>query len=427
MISAGQSDAGMEFIAKHADYNFVFGMGFNTPTACATTVERLQKASASSGRTVATYGLFMIITGETDAEAKAKWDLYKAGADHEALKWLTQQSSADTKSGADTNVRHMSSEVSNVNLNIGLLCGSYASVARMMDELATVPGPGRRLADLRRVRDRHGDLRPAHPAADEEPPARRPDGEGRRMTDPKPVSYFPIDDPAARCLPARPEPIMLRPSETALIIVDMQNAYASPGGYLDLAGFDISGAAPAIEKIKEAADAARAAGMPVIFFQNGWDPDYVEAGGPGSPNWHKSNALKTMRAQARAAGQAAGQGRLGLRAGAGAAAAARRHRRREAALQRLLQHQPRQPAARRGHPLAGLHRHRDQRVRRVAPCATASSSNISASCCTTPRIMPGPDFIQKATLFNVENFFGWVSSVDEFRTALQANINPMAR
>ena len=140
LISAGQSDAGMKFIAKYADYNFVFGMGFNTPTACAATVERLQKASAGSGRTVATYGLFMIITGETDAEAKAKWDLYKAGADHEALRWLTQQSSADTKSGTDTNVRHMSSEVSNVNLNIGLLCGSYASVARMMDELATVPG-----------------------------------------------------------------------------------------------------------------------------------------------------------------------------------------------------------------------------------------------------------------------------------------------
>ena len=39
----------------------------------------------------------------------------------------------------------------------------------------------------------------------------------------------------------------------------------------------------------------------------------------------------------------------------------------------------------------------------------------------------GPDFIQKATLYNVENFFGWVSSVDEFRSALQANINPMAQ
>ena len=60
-------------------------------------------------------------------------------------------------------------------------------------------------------------------------------------------------------------------------------------------GFDISGAAPVIDKISEAAAAARAAGMPVVFFQNGWDPDYVEAGGPGSPNWHKSNAFKTMR------------------------------------------------------------------------------------------------------------------------------------
>ena len=111
----------------------------------------------------------------------------------------------------------------------------------------------------------------------------------------QPVSYFPPDDPAARYLPARPEPIMIRPAETALIIVDMQNAYASPGGYLDHAGFDVAGAAPVIEKISEAASAARAAGVQVVFFQNGWDPDYVEAGGPGSPNWHKSNAIKTMR------------------------------------------------------------------------------------------------------------------------------------
>ncbi len=35
--------------------------------------------------------------------------------------------------------------------------------------------------------------------------------------------------------------------------------------------------------------------MLIIWFQNGWDDQYVEAGGPGSPNYHKSNALKTMR------------------------------------------------------------------------------------------------------------------------------------
>ena len=120
-------------------------------------------------------------------------------------------------------------------------------------------------------------------------------------------------------------------------------------------------------KIGEAAGAARAAGMPVVFFQNGWDADYVEAGGPGSPNWHKSNALKTMRREARAAGQAAGQGRLGLRAGRGAAAAAGRHRPRQAALQRLLQHQLDSILRARGIRNAGLHRHRHQRLRRIDP------------------------------------------------------------
>ncbi|MFX9826010.1 pyrimidine utilization protein B, partial [Acinetobacter baumannii] len=73
------------------------------------------------------------------------------------------------------------------------------------------------------------------------------------------------------------------------------NAYATKGGYLDLAGFDVSATGPVIERIARAVAAARAAGIRVIWFQNGWDPDYVEAGGPGSPNWHKSNALKTMR------------------------------------------------------------------------------------------------------------------------------------
>ncbi|TXP85142.1 isochorismatase family protein, partial [Escherichia coli] len=108
-------------------------------------------------------------------------------------------------------------------------------------------------------------------------------------------------DPAGRhggiTLPARPEPIAFDAKATALIVVDMQNAYATRGGYLDLAGFDVSATGPVIEKIATAVAAARKHGLKVIWFQNGWDPDYVEAGGPGSPNWHKSNALKTMRSR----------------------------------------------------------------------------------------------------------------------------------
>ncbi len=36
-------------------------------------------------------------------------------------------------------------------------------------------------------------------------------------------------------LPARPESLTFAPQQSALIVVDMQNAYASQGGYLDLA------------------------------------------------------------------------------------------------------------------------------------------------------------------------------------------------
>ena len=109
-------------------------------------------------------------------------------------------------------------------------------------------------------------------------------------------------------LSARPEAIRLSPADTAVVVIDMQNAYASEGGYVDLAGFDIAGAAGVIGRIGQVLQTARAAGMPVIYLQNGWDGDYVEAGTPASPNWHKSNALKTMRARPELAGQLLARG-----------------------------------------------------------------------------------------------------------------------
>jgi pyrimidine oxygenase len=140
IICAGQSGAGMAFSAKYADYNFCFGKGVNTPAAFAPTAARLIEATALTGRHVTSFALFMIIADETDEAARAKWELYKAGADTEALDWLTEQSGADKSSGADTNVRQMSDPTSAVNLNMGTLVGSYANVARMLDEVAQVPG-----------------------------------------------------------------------------------------------------------------------------------------------------------------------------------------------------------------------------------------------------------------------------------------------
>ena len=140
VICAGQSDAGMEFSARHADYNFCFGKGVNTPRAFAPAAQRLLQACAQTGRRVSSYVLFMVIADQTDEAARAKWEHYKAGADQEALAWLTRQSNADTRSGTDTNVRQMADPTSAVNINMGTLVGSYESVARMLDEVATVPG-----------------------------------------------------------------------------------------------------------------------------------------------------------------------------------------------------------------------------------------------------------------------------------------------
>jgi pyrimidine oxygenase len=138
IICAGQSDAGLAFTARHADYNFCFGKGINTPIACSDTVARMQAYADQTGRKVASYALFMIITGETDAEAEAKWELYKQGADLEALAWMVEQATADKN--PNSSVHHAIDAKAMVNINMGLLLGSHATVARLLDEVATIEG-----------------------------------------------------------------------------------------------------------------------------------------------------------------------------------------------------------------------------------------------------------------------------------------------
>jgi len=214
-------------------------------------------------------------------------------------------------------------------------------------------------------------------------------------------------------LPARPEHLPINPRETALIVVDMQNAYASPGGYLDLAGFDIAGAAAVIERIALAVEAARRAGVTVVFFQNGWDPDYVEAGGPGSPNWWKSNALKTMRERPELAGTLLAKGtwdyalvdRLKPRPGD------------------IVIEKPRYSAFY-NTPLDSMLRARN--IRNLAFCGIATNVCVESTLrdgffleyfgvlLEDATHQAGPAFLQEASVYNVEKFFGWVSSTADF-------------
>lgn len=220
-------------------------------------------------------------------------------------------------------------------------------------------------------------------------------------------------------LPARPEPIAFPPEQTALIVVDMQNAYATIGGYLDLAGFDVSTTRPVIDKINVAVKAAREAGIQIIWFKNGWDDQYVEAGGPGSPNWHKSNALKTMRQRPELQGKLLAKGGWDYE------------------LVDQLQPQPGDivlPKPRYSGffntPLDSMLRSRG--IRHLVFTGIATNVCVESTLrdgffleyfgivLEDATYQAGPLFAQQAAIFNIETFFGWVSDVNSFCTAVQA-------
>jgi ureidoacrylate peracid hydrolase len=98
-------------------------------------------------------------------------------------------------------------------------------------------------------------------------------------------------------LDTRPEPLEIDLARTAVVVVDMQHAFASPGGLLDLAGVDISGAEEVVRRIGELLEAARTASVQVVYLQTGYKLDLSNGGGAGSPNPRKETALCLMRAR----------------------------------------------------------------------------------------------------------------------------------
>ena len=95
-------------------------------------------------------------------------------------------------------------------------------------------------------------------------------------------------------LKTRPEAIEIDFAKSALVIVDMQNAFASKGGTLDLAGADLGEAPRVVRAIRGVLDDARAGGIAVVHLQMGYKPDLSNAGGVRSPNYYKETAMHLM-------------------------------------------------------------------------------------------------------------------------------------
>lgn len=238
-----------------------------------------------------------------------------------------------------------------------------------------------------------------------------PESDAQRVGHP---SFLPAD---ARVLPARPEPLRFDPASTALVVVDMQNAYLSEGGYMHAAGFDIGQAQATLRKTAEVIRAARAAGLQIVYLQNGWDPQYVEAGGPGAPNWHKSNAFKTMRKRPDLDGQLLAKGGW------------------DYAIVDAVAPQEGDIVVPKIRYSGFFHSTLDS-VLRARGIRTLAFTGVATNVCVESTLRDGyhleyfcvllegavthagPDFTRQAALYNIETFFGWVAQADDFVRAL---------
>lgn len=219
-------------------------------------------------------------------------------------------------------------------------------------------------------------------------------------------------------IPARPAPLEITLPETALIVVDMQNAFLSKGGYLDLIGTDVSPAAKVIASTQAVIAAARKAGLTIIYLQNGFNPELKEAETPTSPLYHKSNALKFMRRNPQYHGKLVTKGTWdfefveGIRPGTGDIIVSKE----------------------RYSGFAGTNLDMILRAHRIT---TLLLAGVNANVCVESTLrdayhreyfalmiadatyQSGSPAIMEATIFNVETFFGWVSTTDEVCRALQ--------
>jgi ureidoacrylate peracid hydrolase len=97
-------------------------------------------------------------------------------------------------------------------------------------------------------------------------------------------------------IPANPQPIKIESERTALVVVDMQNAFCSSGGMFDLMG---SLDKPKVEKVagvdKKVIQACRNRGIKIVYLRMGYRPDLSDAGGPESPNYWKERGVSQMR------------------------------------------------------------------------------------------------------------------------------------
>ena len=93
-------------------------------------------------------------------------------------------------------------------------------------------------------------------------------------------------------IPADPETIRVVVARSALLVIDMQNAFVRREGYLALAGHEATEREKIVQPCREIINKTRAEGIRVIYLQMIYRPHASDGGNPDSPYFLKSRAIK---------------------------------------------------------------------------------------------------------------------------------------
>ncbi|MCA2408229.1 isochorismatase family protein [Rhizobium leguminosarum bv. viciae 248] len=100
----------------------------------------------------------------------------------------------------------------------------------------------------------------------------------------------------SRCsIAARPEAVGFDPDRTAVMVIDMQHDFGSRGGMFDLAGLDIAPIERIVQPISLVLDAARTAGLLIVYTRQEHNSDLSDAGNDEAPHRIKHGRMNIGR------------------------------------------------------------------------------------------------------------------------------------
>jgi ureidoacrylate peracid hydrolase len=112
------------------------------------------------------------------------------------------------------------------------------------------------------------------------------------------------EEPHVVTVQAKPEPLDIDPSKTAVLVVDMQNDFGARGGMFDRAGVDIRMIQRVVEPIANVLRVARVAHIPVVYIKMEHQPDLSDTGPEDGGYWVKNRIFSIGTAVAAPDGSA---------------------------------------------------------------------------------------------------------------------------